>query len=144
MKQFDWVEFYKEFSNVLLKYKNNRAELLKKLLRVYLAIDITFPTIEQDGVAVDVDPFTVFGLLNKQITNDNRKTIINALKKEFLMESDIPENFNGIPVLNNLNATFYRFKDERHTNDIDNLWHFYELALAFADSQNVSTKKAFI
>ena len=32
----------------------------------------------------------------------------------------MPSNFDGIPVLNNLKATFYGFKDDRKANDIDN------------------------
>lgn len=144
MKQFDWVYFYTEFSNKLLEYKNNRTELLKKLLTVYSNIGITFPKIEQDGIAIDIDPFTAFGLFNKQITDDNRKRIISGLKKEFTIKANAPETFWGIPVVNNLNAIFYRFKNERGPNDFDNLWLFYEAAINYADSPDNVTKKAFV
>lgn len=29
--QFDWVDFYKEFANTLLQYKNNREILVEKV-----------------------------------------------------------------------------------------------------------------
>ena len=29
--QYDWVDFYKEFSHLLLAYKNNRQELIDKV-----------------------------------------------------------------------------------------------------------------
>lgn len=144
MKQFDWVDLYTEFSNKLLEYKNNRTELLKKLLTVYSNIGITFPKIEQDGIAIDIDPFTAFGLFNKQITDDNRKRIISGLKKEFTIKANVPETFWGIPVVNNLNAIFYRFKNERGPNDFANLWLFYEAAINYADSPDNVTKKAFV
>lgn len=33
--QFDWVDFYKELAAKLLQYKNNRAELISKVLKIY-------------------------------------------------------------------------------------------------------------
>ena len=29
LNQFDWVDFYKELSGILLQYKNNRKELIE-------------------------------------------------------------------------------------------------------------------
>ena len=33
--QFHWVDFYKEFASKLLQYKDNRKELVKKVLEIY-------------------------------------------------------------------------------------------------------------
>ncbi|SET08360.1 hypothetical protein SAMN03080614_104414 [Anaerobranca gottschalkii DSM 13577] len=32
---FDWVDFYKEFANKLLEYKDKRYELIDKIKNVY-------------------------------------------------------------------------------------------------------------
>ena len=33
--QFDWVDFYKELSGILLNYKNNRQELISKVKQIF-------------------------------------------------------------------------------------------------------------
>lgn len=71
------------------------------------------PKLESGDEIIDIDPFTIFGLFNKGITNANRAAIIKSIASEFGIEAKIPNNFNGIPVLNNLKATFYGFKDDR-------------------------------
>ena len=42
--------------------------------------------------------------------------------------------FDGIPVVNNLKATFYYFKGERDINDIDNLWELFDNAIQYSNS----------
>lgn len=111
--QFEWIDFYSEFATKLLSFKNDRKLLIDKISTVYAAIDMKVPKLESGDVIIDIDPFTVFGLFNKGITNANRITIIGSIAKEFDIKAMVPENFDGIPVLNNLKATFYRFKDDR-------------------------------
>ena len=78
--QFDWVEFYSAFAHELLKYKDNRKELIKKIEKIYEITDIKMPTLERDRKLVDIDPFTIFGLFNKGLTIDNRlKHYLNYL-----------------------------------------------------------------
>lgn len=88
----------------------------------------------------------VFGLFNKGITDANRQKIIAGIAEVFDIGADQPTDFEGIPVLNNLNATFYAFAndDRRGENDIDNLWHVFEAELALAADDNEETRKAFV
>ena len=141
---YDWIEFYKDFADKLLKYKDNRTELIRKIYRAYGDIGMIVPTLEKDGRPDDIDPFSVFGLFNKQISEINRKNIIGALAKEFEIDSALPESFEGIPVLNNLRATFYAFKDQRADFDIENLWILFEKALNFADNDTSENREDFI
>ena len=78
-----WVEFYTEFATRLLSYKNDHKNLIAKLQKVYQEIEMKFPKMESDGTILDIDPFTIFGLFNKGITNDNRKLILGGIAKEF-------------------------------------------------------------
>ena len=75
----------------------------------------------------------MFGLFNKGITDAKRKAIIGGLISEFSVLAEIPDDFSGIPVLNNMMATFYAFEGTRKEHDIDNLWAVFEAALALAD-----------
>lgn len=141
-----WVEFYMEFASKLLSFKNNRKALIGKLQTVYQTIGIKFPKLDSRSTVADVDPFTVFGLFNKGITEANRITILQGIAQAFSITAKVPDSFDGIPVLNNLNATFYRFIDdpERGEHDIENLWNVFEAAIAFADNATDENKRAFI
>lgn len=140
----DWIEFYSEFASQLLTYKNDRDTLIEKLQLIYKSIDIKLPKLDYDGKVIDIDPFTVFGLFNKGITEANRISIIKGLAAEFAVNARVPASFDGIPVLNNLNATFYRFGDERDPQDIDNLWTLFEAAIAYADDNSSNNRQSFV
>lgn len=137
INQFDWIDFYKEFANTLLQYKNNRGILIEKVKKIYELTGIDMPTLDRNKQLVDIDPFTIFGLFNKSsMTVDNRNKIIAAVANLFDIKAPIPTSFDGIPLLNNQNATYYYFIDERDENDIDTLWGLYESALMYANDSN--------
>lgn len=142
MEQFKWTEFYSEFATVLLQYKNYRQALIEKIKEIYIRANMKLPTLEKDNNLVDIEPFTIFGLFNKGITDSNRIAILNQIKDLFDIKAEVPETFDGIPVLNNMSATFYHFLGERGEKDIDNLWNLFELALAYSESKE--KEKEFI
>ena len=123
---FEWIDFYTEFATKLLEFKDNREKLIHKIYSIYDNIGISVPKLEKDNEITDIDPFTVFGLFNKGITNNNRILILNGIASEFQISANIPVNFDGVPVLNNLKATFHSFIDERNDSDIDNIWELFE------------------
>ena len=143
INQFDWVDFYNEFANTLLQYKNNREILIEKVKKIYELTDIDIPTLERNKQLVDIDPFTIFGLFNKSsMTVDNRNKIISTVANLFDIKAPIPTSFDGIPLLNNQNATYYYFIDKRENDDIDTLWELYESALIYANDS--SSKNALM
>lgn len=131
---YRWVEFYMNFADVLLQYKNNRFDLIEKIREVYSSINFKLPKLETDNNIVDIDPFTIFALFNKGITNDNRIKILRAIAKIFNIKADVPIAFDGVPVVNNLKATFYYFKGERDAKDIDNLWELFDNAIQYSNA----------
>lgn len=140
-EQFDWVDFYKEFAQKLLKYKVNRKELVSIVESVYKDSAINMPTLEIDNKLVDIDPFTIFGLFNKGITKDNRLKIMSNFAKRLNIQAKMPTSFDSIPVLNNQNATFYYFANLRAENDIDELWCLFESALNYANNTTADNRK---
>lgn len=141
--QFEWIEFYSEFATKLLSYKSDRKTLIDKINAVYAAIDMKIPKLESGDEIIDIDPFTIFGLFNKGITNANRIAIIDSFAKEFEITAKVPDNFDGIPVLNNLKATFYGFKGDRKDDDIENIWNVFEAALALAENDTEANRTEF-
>lgn len=141
--QFEWINFYSEFATKLLEFKNNRAELIADIQSAYSAINMKLPKLEREDSIIDIDPFTVFGLFNKGITNVNRIAILESFATVFNIKSKVPKNFDGIPVLNNLKATYYGFKDDRQVADIDNLWGLYESAINLAEKDDAANREIF-
>lgn len=139
-EQFKWIEFYREFATKLLAYKDNRAELIRKVLKVYSDVGMRLPKLEKSGAPTDIDPFTIYGLFNKGITDENRKTLIGGFINEFIVAASVPDDFSGIPVVNNMKATFYYFEGDREEHDIDHLWDVFAAALKFADEDNEETR----
>lgn len=141
--QFEWINFYSEFATKLLEFKNNRAELIADIQSAYSAINMKLPKLEREDSIIDIDPFTVFGFFNKGITNANRIAILESFATVFNIKSKVPNNFDGIPVLNNLKATYYGFKDDRQAADIDNLWGLYESAINLAEKDDEANREIF-
>lgn len=141
--QFEWINFYSEFATKLLEFKDNRAELIADIQSAYSAINMKLPKLESEDSIIDIDPFTVFGLFNKGITNANRIAILESFATVFNIKSKVPDNFDGIPVLNNLKATYYGFKDDRQAADIDNLWGLYESAINLAEKDDAANREIF-
>ncbi len=122
-KNFEWVEFYKEFANELLDYKDNRKLLLDKLKNV-------FDLMSKLGLATnrfsdDIDPFTVFAIFNKG-GEDKRKQIIAQIIEDFDMKASVPATFDGVPVPYDGNTIYYSDK-----NDIDNIWDLFYYAMEY-------------
>ncbi|HIS25687.1 MAG TPA: recombinase family protein [Candidatus Pullilachnospira intestinigallinarum] len=102
---FTWIGFYEELANILQPYKDNRPALISRIREIYRKTGIRFPTLEKGGELRDINPFTVFGLFNKGISNATRMTLLEGIAEVFGITSEIPRNFDGIPVLNNWGAT---------------------------------------
>ena len=68
---FSWEPFYNELAWKLLNYKNNRKALIDIVIKSFDENGISMPKME-NGEMVDLDPFTTFGIFNRQITDDKR------------------------------------------------------------------------
>lgn len=144
-KRFQWTEFYMELASALLPYKNNRSDLIAKLKTIFTDAGMNFPFKERGKeVYEDICPFTVFGSFNKGITNANRIALLEQFAKQFSIKAAVPTEFDGIPVVMNLSAWFFAYKENRGEHDIDNLWDLLEKAIAYSDEASTDNKNAFI
>lgn len=144
-KRFQWTEFYMELASALLPYKNNRSELIAKLKTIFDDAGMNFPFKERGKeVYEDICPFTVFGSFNKGITNANRIALLEQFAKQFSIKAAVPTEFDGIPVVMNLSAWFFAYKENRGEHDIDNLWDLLEKAIAYSNEASADNKSAFI
>lgn len=144
-ENFPWIPFYTNFADALVPYQHKRGKLLSKLQDAFSSIHMNLPTLEEKGrEPEDIDPFTVFALFNKtNLSNATRQGIISALKAEFTVAGEVPDDFPGIPVLSPFSAAFYAFKKERKNEDIENLWHVFDCALTLAAKDTPQNRDAF-
>ncbi len=143
MEMFAWADYYAEFADKLLLFKNDRARLLEIIKREYDNLGMKNPFIENDEPIEDICPFTVFGSFNKGIKDENRTAIMSAIGASLGVKADVPQTFDGIPVLNNLKAWFFGYESDRKPDDISNLWDLFKVALTFADDPSETSKSEF-
>ena len=141
--RFIWVDFYQEFADKLLAYKNIRQALIAKVKQMFDITGINMPLLEADNQIEDIDPFTVFGLFNKGLTDANRTAILHAFANLFDIKAEVPLRFDGIPVLNPMKATFYGFMGDRGDKHIDNLWSLFEAALLLTQKDDEEVRSMF-
>ena len=123
---FTWIPFYMEMADKLLSFKDNRKGLLKIVYGITEKLTGYIRTEDGSHVA-DIDPFTVFGIFNRGITDGNRFKLCNYFKEELEIDADVPSEFDGVPVLNNMSSTFY-WRENLNT-DIQPLWDLFDAAL---------------
>ena len=132
---FSWRGLYSELAERLLEYSDDRKSLLSTLHRLSdqgLKIVSLEDRDEEDGPPVpleDIDPFSVFACFNRGITDENRKAVLDALRRELELESPLPTDFSGIPVVHNQAARFLTWAYGRSPQDIQRLWSLAEAAV---------------
>jgi len=137
MAQFTWIPFYKELARKLLLYRDKQPELvdfLKGLNREGLpTIPLNDNSPNSNNPKNVIDPFTFFATFNRGIKDANRIKILEKIKSRFQLDSQVPTDFSGIPVLNNLKSRFFNLKESHYTDNISLLWKIAETAINFPD-----------
>ncbi|MGT8840073.1 AAA family ATPase [Vibrio cholerae] len=143
-QRFKWTQFYEEFADKLLAYKDDRAPLMAAIHNLPNKIDSISVLQDQPKEGTkellsDICPFTVFGLFNRGITDANRIAIANELAAFLEVETPVPNSFEGIPVVNNQRSWFFGYKYRRGEHDIDTLWNLFEAAIEHANNSETDT-----
>ena len=124
---FTWMPFYKEFAEKLLQFQTDRKRLLKLIYnnRATLLADYLHDEGGKDDLFTDIDPFTTFGIFNRGVKKENRIRSAELFKDLLNMSANVPEDFVGIPILNNQKSHFFGFRRDREDDDIENLWRLF-------------------
>lgn len=146
--QFTWIPIYQELADELAKWQDRQEELIAFLegMRANDYVITPFLDKDDDGARFplkEIDPFTFLGVFNRGIRNENRIAILSQMKQKFNLQSQLPSDFGGIPVLNNQSSWFFSFQGKRNAGDVDKLWHVFQLALKENALNNQEFPKAF-
>lgn len=125
---FSWMPIHKETIQRILTHENHPDTLI-----------VTLREMEQEGLKVisledrdadekafplgEVDPFTFLASFNRGITEDNRRENWSFLKARWDLQSPVPDDFHGIPVMFNMNSWFFPFAKSRSNDHIPQLWN---------------------
>ena len=131
-----------ELADKLLAFKDDRQALIATLQHVYAELGMDLPTLDSGGIPTDIDPFTVYGLFNRGLTDNKRRVVALGIGGALGVEAPLHDDFVGVPVLLNINATFYD-QVRRDDGDIERLWDLFAVALAYADRPTEQTGAAF-
>lgn len=110
-KRFTWVPLYQELADRLVDWETRQDELIG-LLEQIRADGFTVTPLNDQGdqgarfLLRENDPFTFFGTFNRGIKNEQRLGILAAMKKHLGAQSELPEDFDGIPIVDNRSSWF--------------------------------------
>lgn len=146
--QFTWTDIYNELALKLLEWRHRQQELIEFLEGLRKQDLPVTPLLDQDRdgqrFTMNVmDPFTFFGVFNRQIRVSHRFDILRAMKKKFALESPLPADLYGIPLLPGMKSRFIAFQQKRRADDVDKLWHVFNLALGENPLDNPEFVRAF-
>lgn len=146
--KFTWIPLYHELAKELVNWKDRQGELIAFLeeLRSKQYIITSMTDKDDDGARFllsGIDPFTFFGVFNRGIRKEHRIAILGEMKRHFNLQSPVPDDFAGIPILNNQSSWFFTYSIKRKADDIDRLWRVFQLALGDSPLENREFRDAF-
>ena len=125
-QNFSWIPFYMEMADKLLAFKNNR----KALVDIMYSLDsqyVSYIHTNDGGRYPDIDPFTFFGIFNRGNSFEKRKKIAVFFKERLGVKTEVPESFEGIPIVFAVMSCFC-WSENIDTN-IQPLWDLFEAVL---------------
>jgi len=103
-KQFTWIPLYKELSKALLKYKDDRLPLVEwiydelgKITRDDGKSLVNYLSPKDDSKIYDIDPFSVFGIFNRSLSEGNRMVLLGKFREHFSLISAVPDGLRRNP-----------------------------------------------
>ncbi len=137
--KFTWVPLYEELAQALLRYKENRTELVEwiygdlgKVTRSDGQSLVAYLKQKDGSRIIDIDPFSVFAIFNRSTSWENRTELLTHFKKKFRLTSTIPSDFNGIPTVDARRSFFFSWKSD-NSKVIHDLWQLFEKVISNHD-----------
>lgn len=137
--KFTWVPLYEELAQALLRYKEDRTELVEwiyedlgKVTRADGQSLVAYLKQKDGSRIIDIDPFSVFAIFNRSTSWENRTELLTHFKKKFRLTSTIPSDFNGIPTVDARRSFFFSWKSD-NGKVIHDLWQLFEKVISDHD-----------
>lgn len=131
---FSWIPIHQEAARKILEFPEPQKELLA-----------TLRDMERQGLKVirledqnpkglsrpleQIDPFTFLATFNRGLTDDNRRANWQFVKRRWSLQSEVPQDFSGIPTVNLQASWFFSYSFARKDGDIEALWKLTSQAM---------------
>lgn len=124
---FTWMPIYTELAQRLLAFKDNRHGLMELIYNNNVLKQYTSYLHQQNGQPLnDIDPLSFLGIFNRGNSFENRKVMLSAIKAELNLSNNVPEDFDGIPILDNRKSFYLSWDNEEMVSkSCSNLWDFF-------------------
>ena len=131
---FSWIPIHQEAARKMLALPEPQKELLATLREMeqqgLKVIGLKDQDPKGSGCPLEqIDPFTFLATLNRRITDDNRRANWQFVKRRWNLQSEVPQDFSGIPNVHLQKAWFFPFSFERKEGDIEALWQLASQAM---------------
>ena len=140
----DWIPFYEELANSLLRYKNNRKPLIGALKAMEGMPNLS----EKSGEFLkDICPFTVFSTFNRMgrtIAKEKRIEIAKQLANFLNVKPPLLESLAGIPTTRYNHFPLFSLEEGQMESDIDTNWNMFEVAIKHADFPTRESRNEFL
>jgi len=128
---FSWIPIYRELAQKILPYRDRQSELIGIIKELEAKGFPIGSIVDDDGRAAKIplstiDPFTFYSCFNRKLTKENRLGILTYLKAKFDLQSEVPTDFSGVPVVDARRAWFFPYAKIRKKDDIPSLWALAE------------------
>ena len=147
--KFTWVPLYEELAQALLRYKEDRTELVEwiygdlgKVTRSDGQSLVAYLKQKDGSRIIDIDPFSVFAIFNRNTSWGNRTELLNHFKKKLGLTLDIPTDFNGIPTVDARRSFFFSWKSD-NSKVIHDLWQLFEKVISNHSISDHDISEAF-
>lgn len=143
---FSWIPAYTAIAQALYSWKDAESDLIDLFLDVFDEEANGLPFSYKNGEPgkeSGIDPFTFFGAFNRGLSEANRLKAIELVMKSLNVEAPLPQDFEGVPTVDNRRSWFFAGKGDRGAGDIHNLWSLFRSAAEFVSASNQSHRAAF-
>ncbi|MCY4044739.1 MAG: AAA family ATPase [Cellvibrionales bacterium] len=144
--EYRWTTFYEAVAIKLFHHRKDRSELVQIVHGITKKYYSLSSFLEEDNNGNikplhDICPFTVMGLFNRPMPDDERHRIAADLALKLEVTEPAPTSFEGIPVFHHENPCVFGSLTERLPEDIDLLWELYYAALRMCHPEAIEDDK---
>jgi 5-methylcytosine-specific restriction protein B len=127
---YTWIPIYRELAHWILGFRNRQNELCDILRQI--GFEESLEDEDSKGTKtplMTMDPFTFFSFFLWIRNTEIRKEKFRKLKELIDLKNPTPDDFSGIPHPKGKRPWYFRVKDERPAEVINNLWDLAEQAV---------------
>lgn len=145
---FTWIPLYRELATHLAEWETRQPELIALLEKLREEGVKVTPFMDRDAngesfLIKEIDPFTFFATFNRGIKDKERLAILAGIRTYLGAQAPLPEDFSGIPIVNNQKSWFIAYQAKRQPGDVSRLWRVFRLALATNPLEDAAFADAF-